>query len=472
MWRYCGIVLVLSFAATTNRQLPGPPRNVRITKCGERRARLQWNHPKKPGHLLMIYRIQYSTSVNPAEWYDAQTVGGTQTKASIQLPGNADVRLRVSAHNAVGWSLPGMTESTCSVPPVRPDRNPKDPVGRGTSERNMVISWESMPPVDHNGPGFKYVVKWRRHSNHEKWQSAEVQYPLNSYIVSGLKTYTKYDIIVQAYNAIGPAVIVPDKYIGFSGEGVPLENPTKFRLEPNVNEDAVDYKLVRFFWLSVAESPATILGEFKGYRIMLEDLDNKKLRQVDILMSRNREFTSNPSAVAAVARDLIPNTSYKAYVSVLNNRHSGPPSNNIFFKTAEGVPGPVERLDALQMSNTSLKLVWRPPKTKNSVVTGYQYVYRIFEGKMSLGPRITGPVLPASTYRTTLIRLQSGSAYRIYVYALSDGGRGDPAVKEVTLKVLKPAKRKYTQPKPSTPNPKLTILETNVNNSLGGICAA
>jgi hypothetical protein len=67
---------------------------------------------------------------------------------------------------------------------------------------------------------------------------------------------------------------------------------------------------------------------------MLQDTKTKKLRQVDILMLRHSQ--PSPSAVAAVARDLIPNTSYKAYVSVLNNRHSGPHSNNIFFKTAEG----------------------------------------------------------------------------------------------------------------------------------------
>ena len=72
------------------------------------------------------------------------------------------------------------------------------------------------------------------------------------------------------------------------------------------------------------------------FQIMLEDLNTNKLRQVDILMRREKEPPAVPIPIAAVARDLIPNTSYKAYVSVLNNRHSGPPSNIIYFQTAEG----------------------------------------------------------------------------------------------------------------------------------------
>ena len=91
--------------------------------------------------MVRLYRIQYTTSNQPGVWHDAQTIGARETQASIKLPANAEVRLRVHAYNAMGMSPPGVARQKCVVAQARPDRNPHDVVGKGNTPTNMVITW-------------------------------------------------------------------------------------------------------------------------------------------------------------------------------------------------------------------------------------------------------------------------------------------------------------------------------------------
>jgi len=82
-----------------------------------------------------------------------------------------------------------------------------------------------MSAEDHNGPGFYYVVRWRRHdlAPTAKFEERPVDRESNVLVVDGQSVYKPYEIYVLAVNDAGDAVSPPRMLIGYSSEdGTPL----------------------------------------------------------------------------------------------------------------------------------------------------------------------------------------------------------------------------------------------------------
>lgn len=79
-----------------------------------------------------------------------------------------------------------------------------------------------MPKQEQNGPGFYYVVKWRRADApdrsaglyHERVLGVEV----TSLVIRDQPPYRPYDIYVISVNAMGEAAAKPRPVIGYSSE--------------------------------------------------------------------------------------------------------------------------------------------------------------------------------------------------------------------------------------------------------------
>ena len=76
-----------------------------------------------------------------------------------------------------------------------------------------------MPEIEHNAPGFKYRVFWRRDIPGEPadfdditdWRRTSLELP-------NLQTFQRYKIQVKALNEKGEANVAPTEIIGYSGE--------------------------------------------------------------------------------------------------------------------------------------------------------------------------------------------------------------------------------------------------------------
>jgi len=77
-----------------------------------------------------------------------------------------------------------------------------------------------MTGEEHNGPGFYYVVRWRRHdlSPTAKFEERPVDSQSNVLVVDGQSVYKPYEIYVLAVNDAGDAVSPPRMLIGYSSE--------------------------------------------------------------------------------------------------------------------------------------------------------------------------------------------------------------------------------------------------------------
>jgi len=77
-----------------------------------------------------------------------------------------------------------------------------------------------MSNEEHNGPGFYYVVRWRRHdlAPSAKFEERPVDSKSNMVMIDGQSVYKPYEIYVLAVNDAGDAVSPPLMHIGYSSE--------------------------------------------------------------------------------------------------------------------------------------------------------------------------------------------------------------------------------------------------------------
>ena len=77
-----------------------------------------------------------------------------------------------------------------------------------------------MPEIEHNGPGFKYRIYWRRNDQPSaKWETNEVtEWDRDQFVVRNQETFKEYRIKVEAHNELGEARVAAPEIIGYSGE--------------------------------------------------------------------------------------------------------------------------------------------------------------------------------------------------------------------------------------------------------------
>ena len=123
-----------------------------------------------------------------------------------------------------GTSLPSPHSEVCTTETDVPYKNPDNVMGKGTTPQNLVISWTTMPQIEHNGPKFMYKIFYRRDIPGENWVTVDVHdWRKNNVLVENQPTYQKYRIKVVTINEKGECRIPAEEVIGYSGEdGNPL----------------------------------------------------------------------------------------------------------------------------------------------------------------------------------------------------------------------------------------------------------
>lgn len=125
---------------------------------------------------------------------------------------------------SIGPSLPSPHSDVCSTLPDVPYKNPDNVRGNGTTPQNLVISWTTMPQIEHNAPRFMYRVYYKRDIPGDNWIIQDINdWKKNSLVVDNQPTYQRYKIKVVAINEKGESRTPAEEVIGYSGEdGNPL----------------------------------------------------------------------------------------------------------------------------------------------------------------------------------------------------------------------------------------------------------
>ncbi|XP_041975037.1 neuroglian-like isoform X1 [Aricia agestis] len=391
-------------------------------ECHEKTALLRWHSRGDNRAPILRYSIQYNTSFTPDTWdVVSDSVPAIDTSWSVELSPWANYTFRVVAWNKIGASPPSKHSDVCTTQPDVPYKNPDNVRGEGTDPTNMVISWSRMSEIEHNGPGFYYLVSWRRDIGGQQWSEQHVRdWRTTDLTVPNTPTFQPYRIKVIAVNSKGTSNVAPVEVIGWSGEDVPTQAPHNFTLlQVTTGTSAL------LSWDPVP--PETVRGHFKGYKIQTW-LDGEEDNLKEILVKADASST--------LVTKFKPFKKNNARILVYNGRHNGPPSEILSFVTPEGKPGTVRSFEAYPIGSSAMLLKWDRPVEENGILTGYKIYYQKVSGT-ALGPlQERKKEIDPSFDRAKLAGLEPNTKYRIEIRAKTKAGEGDKFYVEQTTKAM------------------------------------
>ncbi|XP_030378396.1 neuroglian [Scaptodrosophila lebanonensis] len=394
------------------QDVPNAPIIKKPINCRGDKAEISWEPQGDNRSPILHYTIQFNTSFTPASWDTAyEKVPSTDLSFVVQMSPWANYTYRVIAFNKIGPSPPSGHSDACTVQPDVPYKNPDNVVGQGTEPNNLVISWTPMPEIEHNAPNFQYRVSWKRDIPAAAWENKDIyDWHQNNIVITDQPTFVKYHIKVVAINERGESNVAAEEVIGYSGEDRPLEAPTNFSML-QVTAATSAY----LGWNPV--SPESVRGHFKGYKIQTwtEKEGEEGLREIHVKGDSNQ----------ALVTQFKPYSKNFARVLAYNGRFNGPPSAVIDFDTPEGLPSPVQSLEAYPLGSSAFWLTWKKPLNPNGKLTGYKIYYEVVTGsfvgeRREYDPHISDPRIT----RMKMAGLKPNTKYRISITATTKMGEG------------------------------------------------
>lgn len=346
------------------KDVPAPPVMDPI-HCSERKATVRWKPAEEHGDVIKKYIVELFTDFRKGDWETVMeeiNVNKESFEADITLTPWVNYTFRVVALNSHGRSdvpiegEPREEWQTCITRPSFPYTNPTGVNGEGTEPDNLVISWKPMPMYYWNAPNLQYLVRYKLDEPRHGWTEFLVEDSLaNHTIVRNQPTFKKYLIQVRAVNSIGPSIVEPEIVVGWSGEDVPDDAPTMFKLEKQIN-----FTTVNFTWSPIDES--SVNGHFQGYEIEYWRLDQPL---------RKHYVTVPANVTSKMITTFNANSNYTACIRVLNKRLKSDPTNQVFFEMPEGTPSKVHNLRVHSVGSTAMLLEWDAPRQPNGRIQGY-----------------------------------------------------------------------------------------------------
>ncbi|CAK5030514.1 unnamed protein product [Meloidogyne enterolobii] len=460
----------ISKSITVNiEDVPQPVHSARISSCNidEPIVTIDFEHyePADRSKPVEEFWIRYSVDqeVDQGKWQTYpvplkalphETVGESlrlvRGQVKILLKPFGTYTFQVIARNAIGDSAPYIIDGMCQTSQKPPTRNPSGVWLQGTQPDNLIVYWEPMARDEWNAENFAYRILYRRKEEGGDWKSITVEDPFaDKYTIDlgdgGARAWDQYEVQVRAINGKGASTVMPEVVEGRTGEGEPGVTPTNFRLIQVTSTSA------EFEWDSV--DPSKVQGNFSGYKItywydensLLDNESNNKIRKArhrraGDLSSGSGNFERNsvvfaPGVTRGTITGLKPNSINYAVISVLNGQNEGAPSQELSFRTKEGVPTPVRDLRAYPMNNRHASehavvvLKWHPPRERNGRLIKYTVVHcRASDGDDPESEEFTNCGEPVDVNRRLtelrIINLRYNTKYRFEFTAHTGGGMG------------------------------------------------
>ncbi|CAG5119260.1 unnamed protein product, partial [Candidula unifasciata] len=400
------------------KAIPDPPYNVSVKECLSTKATIEWKFDDKMSNfdVMIKFIVEYSTEFKPGV-------------VTVDLSPYAKYSFRVRAINMMGTSEPSEpTSGWCETPMSVPDKNPENVHTDESYTGFLVVKWNRVEQIDHNGPNFRYVVEVQEQGTQELQIFEVNDYRITEKHIPVENIFRPYLIKVRSENQVGKATNDPVTYIGYSGEAPPLVVPENFELDPDVNITAIS---ASFRWDPVDTSPELIRGEFSGYKIRFWKAGEKETTLHEHIISpesssKKRKRRNSPdNKIRGTVANLPSYADIEADVVVINRKFESNGSNIVNFSTPEGVPGIVGFFKAAHRGSHHFSLKWGKPAKPNGIITGYQMAYQKIS-RLDVGPKIIAfEDLGPDEEEAELKGLDPDTQYRIYITARTAEGLGE-----------------------------------------------
>ncbi|KAJ9583675.1 hypothetical protein L9F63_021979, partial [Diploptera punctata] len=191
--------------------VPEPPLDVRVIECASREVKLAWNEPLDGNSPILSYAVLHTQ--NPEDWPEIKSESHSDSLPSPPQPWAriADLRpattyyFRVIAFNQLGASSPSRSVSVTTEPEV-PSGPPRNLAVTAVGPHALHATWDPPNITDRNGQILGYYLGYVQVGlgAEDRYNYTTVkEEDSNGWILQGLNSYTKYKVVVQAFNNVG-----------------------------------------------------------------------------------------------------------------------------------------------------------------------------------------------------------------------------------------------------------------------------
>ncbi|XP_011307192.1 Down syndrome cell adhesion molecule-like protein Dscam2 isoform X1 [Fopius arisanus] len=391
---------------------PQPPHALETAMIAPRSINVKWQHRSQDTREVTKYILQYKEGES-GMWQQQELTGPPLPYATLidDLKPATRYTIRIIAEGPAGRSSPS-AELVVRTEPQRPAGPPINIAARPISPTEILVTWS--PPLAElrHGDIQGFNVGFRETSG------ANPSYNFTSVSgdgeegggelrLTGLRPYTRYTIVVQAYNQVGSGPL-SEQLPTQTSEGVPSRPPDDVRCA------ALTSQSLQISWKS--PPAAFVNGNIQGYKLTYEPVMPDFWSGIDEMEVRKTgSMTMNLAGLRKY-------TNYSIQVLAYTRVGDGVPSRSLYCRTKEDVPGSPADIKVVVSSPQALFISWLPPLEPNGEINKYNLYSRIMDGREELnhGKR----VLASTNTFFEVTGLQQHVEYQFWVTASTRVGEG------------------------------------------------
>ncbi|XP_014483007.1 PREDICTED: protein sidekick isoform X1 [Dinoponera quadriceps] len=372
-WGKTAYALVLT---TNNRERPQAPSTPRVSKSQvqSRQITFSWTPGGDGFAPLRYYTVQQSENSGPFQTILERVEPALTSYTAGNLKPYTFYQFRIQATNDIGPSEWSTESGQVQTLPAAPSKGVTGIKVVPITTSSVEVHWNMIEQTywsgDHETGGYRVV--------YQPVSDFPTALPTTPHqeilgirqtkmVLSDLTEDRYYEIIVLPFNSEGEGPPSPPVTV-YVGEAIPTGEPQHLKAE------SISSTEVRLRWKPPQANMQN--GDLLGYKIFYlvtnspQQLEKKQEEEIEVA-------SASSQAYSLVFLDKY--TEYRIQVLAFNPAGDGPRSRPITVRTKQDVPGPPYNLLFTEITMTSLRVSWEPPKSRNGQIVGYVVTYETAE---------------------------------------------------------------------------------------------
>ncbi|XP_022810032.1 fibronectin type III domain-containing protein-like [Stylophora pistillata] len=194
--------------------VPFPPTSVKINKktCINRTTVLEWTTVPSNDAPILHFLIEQESNHEPDVFYLLFNVTNPNAKSVVlNLTGWSTLRFRIRAVNSFGTSRHSLPTGAriCTTSKSAPEKFPENLRGAPKRAGELDITWTKMPKVYWNGPGFYYLLEYKKvlepvnEDSPGQWQNTRIHAEVSSFKIYNPGYYELWEFRICTGNNLG-----------------------------------------------------------------------------------------------------------------------------------------------------------------------------------------------------------------------------------------------------------------------------
>uniref|UniRef100_T1IRM3 Down syndrome cell adhesion molecule-like protein Dscam2 n=1 Tax=Strigamia maritima TaxID=126957 RepID=T1IRM3_STRMM len=390
---------------------PDAPKDLVVVDQSARSLKLSWTRPFEGNNQITHFIVTIKAATDPwTKTHNFSAPAKDTTVVISDLKPATNYHCRVLAVNEAGSSEPSESINFSTLEEA-PSGTPLSVRAEATGADVVKVTWKPPKKELWNGNILGYYIGYKLHDSSEPYSFLTVETAAKddkelTVRLEDLRHFTKYGVVVQAYNHMGTSPR-SDEIIVLTSEDVPSLPPE------NIRCSALSSQSFQVMWEPPPSS--AVNGVLQGYKVVY--------RPEDEWYDDSEVETKVTPGLGTVISGLHRFTNYSVQVMAFTRMGDGVRSDPVVCQTHEDVPEAPENIKAVVTSQDSILIAWKPPIRPNGSVKKYTVYTRSLENGKE--PRdIEKYSVSASELEFEVKTLNKKDRYEFWVTASTSLGEG------------------------------------------------